>query len=325
MELRITLTLVQLLVGVVLILVLALHPGRKVLFGVAVTGEVSRSASARSAVSSFRTAMAVVIALSIAAFWIVPDSLLAITAALVPLVTLAVAMMLFHQRYRRFERHAIQMAAPEGPLTVDRDPLPWYTWLGVVPFLLLGGAALLLNARWEDIPDRFPIHWGVNGPDRWADRSVRAVFGPLVFGAVLAGWMLIMGIAGWIWSRRTPLRPAMLGSMLCVEALIACLFGVVALNPVYQWPIWAIVILPLALIIPMIAYLVSKSSEASDAPLTPQEAWKCGMFYYNPSDAALFVEKRMGVGYTLNFAHPLSWWLLGGLAGIVIVLPLMIL
>lgn len=44
---------------------------------------------------------------------------------------------------------------------------------------------------------------------------------------------------------------------------------------------------------------------------TPDECWKLGQIYYNPNDPALMVEKRFGVGYTLNFANRLSWLLVG--------------
>jgi hypothetical protein len=35
--------------------------------------------------------------------------------------------------------------------------------------------------------------------------------------------------------------------------------------------------------------------------------WRWGMYYYNPSDPALFVQSRCGSGYTLNFANIFSW------------------
>ncbi|MDK2806795.1 MAG: hypothetical protein PWQ94_1959, partial [Thermoanaerobacterium sp.] len=35
--------------------------------------------------------------------------------------------------------------------------------------------------------------------------------------------------------------------------------------------------------------------------------WKGGLIYYNPDDPALFVEKRFGVGWTVNFARPSIW------------------
>jgi len=38
----------------------------------------------------------------------------------------------------------------------------------------------------------------------------------------------------------------------------------------------------------------------------PDSAWS-GVFYSNPDDPALFVPKRFGIGYTLNFAHPWAW------------------
>lgn len=35
--------------------------------------------------------------------------------------------------------------------------------------------------------------------------------------------------------------------------------------------------------------------------------WKLGIFYFNPEDPALFVEKRFGSGWTANFAKPIVW------------------
>jgi uncharacterized membrane protein len=38
----------------------------------------------------------------------------------------------------------------------------------------------------------------------------------------------------------------------------------------------------------------------------PDDAWK-GIFYSNSRDPAVFVPKRYGIGYTLNFGNPWSW------------------
>jgi uncharacterized membrane protein len=38
--------------------------------------------------------------------------------------------------------------------------------------------------------------------------------------------------------------------------------------------------------------------------------WILGQFYYNPEDPALFLEKRFGIGWTMNFARPLAWAIL---------------
>lgn len=48
--------------------------------------------------------------------------------------------------------------------------------------------------------------------------------------------------------------------------------------------------------------------------------WKLGMFYFNKQDPSFWVEKRMGIGMTFNFAKWQSWAFLIG----VIVLPLLV-
>jgi uncharacterized membrane protein len=42
----------------------------------------------------------------------------------------------------------------------------------------------------------------------------------------------------------------------------------------------------------------------------PDRCWKGGIFYVNPEDPSLFVSKRLGIGYTLNFGNPWSWGVL---------------
>jgi uncharacterized membrane protein len=53
---------------------------------------------------------------------------------------------------------------------------------------------------------------------------------------------------------------------------------------------------------------------------TSDESWLWGMFYHNPNDPALFVEKRTGPGYTVNFGQARAWLMLAGFL-ILIVLP----
>ena len=56
-----------------------------------------------------------------------------------------------------------------------------------------------------------------------------------------------------------------------------------------------------------------KSSPASAIPVgdrTPDRYWKLGVFYFNREDSAIFVEKRFGLGYSLNFGRPAAWMIL---------------
>lgn len=59
---------------------------------------------------------------------------------------------------------------------------------------------------------------------------------------------------------------------------------------------------------------ISRKNTAGDAVNRDDDKhWKLGMFYYNPDDPAVFVEKRFGIGITNNFARPLSWVMIIGL------------
>lgn len=41
--------------------------------------------------------------------------------------------------------------------------------------------------------------------------------------------------------------------------------------------------------------------------------WRGGFLYNNPDDPAVFVRKRFGLGWTLNFGHPQSKLILGAI------------
>ena len=40
---------------------------------------------------------------------------------------------------------------------------------------------------------------------------------------------------------------------------------------------------------------------------------RSSLFYFNRNDPALFVEKRFGIGWTVNMANPRSWFFLGAI------------
>jgi hypothetical protein len=98
--------------------------------------------------------------------------------------------------------------------------------------------------------------------------------------------------------------------------------------PISSVQIWAVAV-PVVVIF-LVAIIMrggqGGSSVASATPSvaigdrTPDACWKFGIFYFNPADAAVFVEKRMGVGYTLNFGNVWSWVLIGAFLAIPLIL-----
>ena len=114
-------------------------------------------------------------------------------------------------------------------LSAIPERLPRFIWLIIGPFVILALAAIVLGQHWDGIPARFPVHWGIDAtPDRWAERTIKAVYGPLFFGAELCAWFTGFTLAGWFGARRTSARPIMLGIGIAAEYFIALLFASIA-------------------------------------------------------------------------------------------------
>jgi uncharacterized membrane protein len=56
------------------------------------------------------------------------------------------------------------------------------------------------------------------------------------------------------------------------------------------------------------------STESSDRDTSH---WVAGVFYANPENPRLLVPKRLGGGWTFNFARPIAWLLAAGLFAII--------
>jgi uncharacterized membrane protein len=160
------------------------------------------------------------------------------------------------------------------------------------------------------------VHFDVAGnPDRWAERSTKGVYGVLLFATELCVWFVIAAIAGWFGARRGRMRSLMFGAMLGGEYFLGLMFALMALQALLNLPVWLVVGAPLVLLVPFVILLLNKMSDPGDpVEPTPNECWKGTIIYYNPNDSALFVEKRVGLGFTLNFGNRWSWVLATGLA-----------
>ena len=297
---------------------------RELLFAVPVPPDFRESPAGRHAISMFRAAIAAVLVAGVCALLLSPARLLNLTALAVPISILLAGGVSFYWQHSKLALAAVQFTRPrEAELSAVSDEVPRFAWLAAGPFVILGAAAWYLYFNWNRIPARFPVHWGANGqPNRWVERTTKGVYGILFFGAELCAWLLIMALAGWFGSRRSRIRPVMLGGVIAIEYLMGLLFALISVQALLGIPVWVVVLSPMAILIPFIMAMVNKMSEASGpTDPTPNECWKGAIFYYNPNDAVLFVEKREGFGYTLNFANLWSWVLLLGLALVIASAP----
>lgn len=304
------------LLGLSMSLAPSLTP-RRYYFGLTVAPEFRRSETGRAIHQQFLFFTIAATLISVLLDLFLPAApILLVTIALVPAAG-AAAFYYARGRVRNFA--APPRAIREAEVSRAPERLPRWSLLSLPPFAILLGVALYLRSNWDRIPARFPVHWGMNGePNRWATRTVRGVYGPIGFGGIILIALLAMAIAGFYGSRRSPLRLILMKAMLGVMYVIALSFGMAALLPLRFWPpgtmVWPILAFAAVLIL-WVAKLNAEPGIPDDA--TPDACWHLSIIYYNRSDPALFVQRRIGFGYTLNFGNPAAWIFIGVLLAIV--------
>lgn len=188
---------------------------------------------------------------------------------------------------------------------------PLATWWDLVSAAAMAGLGLVYLQLLPRLPDPVPTHFNLRGQaDGWTSKAHLPWF---VFGLPLLVWLAVWGI-GWLSARRQrePVAQEAAG-MHPVRGLLGLgMAGLMAAT--LAIPLHGLVVLHAALggfflcILTGLAITVRKTRQAlSDQPDARFHRW--GFFYVNPEDPRLWVEKRLGLGMTLNYARPAAWWI----------------
>jgi uncharacterized membrane protein len=194
------------------------------------------------------------------------------------------------------------------------DRRPFSRWPSLAVPLL---AAAYLTARWDAIPARWVTHWGPRGePNGWATRTPLGVYGLL---ALPVGFVVVSeAIAAVQQSRRavafdSEMRVATLDFVRIVTFGVAVTTALLAvdlpLGP--RMPVPALVLLGVA---PVMIALVAGGVRLAATLRHLRESGRGAkvegyqaLYYANGSDRRLWVPKLSGMGWTINFSHPLGW------------------
>ncbi|WIX78808.1 DUF5808 domain-containing protein [Amycolatopsis carbonis] len=235
----------------------------------------------------------------------------------------------------------------------SRAVRPPFPWLWAVPALLVLAATVVLGVvRYPDLPATLTLHYNASGaPDRTAAKSVGSAFGTVFVQAGLT--VLMLGLAYATPRLRPDLDPSrprgsaaqhrVFATYLARVLLLftACVNLTVLL---VSWQIWSganpTSIVPILLptvvgalgLLGFVVRVGQGGSRLATDEEPPRDAverdddrfWKGGLLYVNRADHAVFVPKRFGIGWTLNFANPVA---IGGfvvLIAAVITVPLVV-
>ena len=239
--------------------------------------------------------------------------------------------------FLRVRRHLLPCA--RSPARMRTAPLaagaearlvPGPAWAHVAPYGLLLAAAAALALGWEAIPGRFPQQLQADGSvGRWAHKSVWTVFATPFWGLLTAALMHAAMLIGRL-ARRQPDQSqrtrAINAFLLILLNLFAVALAYLALLPLFgprlvfsaAGSITLACLLLAMLAVPLVAYwrrirAIHAQPVREIGDRTPDRAWKLGLVYFNPDDPALWVEKRFGVGWTVNFARPGAWLFIAGI------------
>jgi uncharacterized membrane protein len=260
----------------------------------------------------------------------------------------------YRARGRVLPHAAVPATVREAALVPREAHLPGGWLVQFPPFALLAATALWLHLHWSQIPEVFPIHWGADSqPNNWATRGFAGVYGPLLIGAALCALLGFMAYAMLRWSRlirvggaagegERRFRLVIVSIIVAIEYFLALLFtwtGLLPLSHKQTGPpgVGLILVFSLAFTVVIVGLIVwvgqggsrlvgsAGAESGAVAPVgdrTPDKYWKLGLFYVNRNDPALFVEKRFGIGYTLNFGHPGFWVFLAVLVAVFVAIAL---
>jgi uncharacterized membrane protein len=214
--------------------------------------------------------------------------------------------------------------------------------------LVLAAAAAWGVSVLPGLPERVPVHFGPDGTaDGFAARGPGAVLMLPVVGLGLNG---LLGAIGWaILRHRAHLRRiaghegaaagvraeqariterfvsiVRAGLVLDLAAMQVVTLRAAEAGRLHPGWMGLAIGLPLTAVVVGLVYQAAQTAELRRAaasagapdPWPDAPGWRAGgLIYADPGDPRLLVEKRWGIGWTLNFGRPIAWLLLGLLLG----------
>lgn len=211
------------------------------------------------------------------------------------------------------------------------EMLSWYVYL--LPMLITIGVIGYTVTQYSLLPEQIPTHWGPNGkPDSW---TTKTPFSSIQLSLILLTMqVMFLGInemtkrSGIKLSatsteasrvRQLTLRKYSSWFMFIVMVVTTMLFTFLQFTTIHEGVVGDAIILsvPFLFIILVLigtiifALKVGKADEKivshpedTISDFNEDQYWVGGLFYFNKNDPSIFVEKRFGVGWTLNFANP---------------------
>lgn len=249
----------------------------------------------------------------------------------------------FHKKMRILKQEANWYKERKESIVIDtkfyNEKLVYSNGWFLIPFAVSLFSLVFTFMNSDRFPDPLPMQYDLAGNvTRWADKSIGSLLAVPLLQLFLTGLFLFINIViskskqqldpdrpeesrlqNIIFRRRWSLFTIVSGT------IMVAMFSLIQLSYVFPLNNYVLFIsfMFVTLLIIAGAFVLTLTTGQGGSRVQvvngksgkkinrdDDRYWKLGMFYFNPDDPALFVEKRFGSGWTNNFARPLSWVLL---------------
>lgn len=237
----------------------------------------------------------------------------------------------------KFAKNLKQVQITDITMRSQDSMLPSYVYF--LPIIITIGMIGYTVSQYSILPEQIPTHWGPNGQaDAFTAKTPFSVITlPLVLlimqimflgmhlGTKKSGIKLSATHTTASRSRQLTLRKNTSWLMFLTSLLITILFSFLQISTIHPNLIsdFVMFLVPIVFLIVILvgtiifALKVGRADkqlptdiEGDITDYDEDSYWKGGLFYFNKNDPSIFVEKRFGVGLTLNLANPLGYLIL---------------
>jgi len=215
-------------------------------------------------------------------------------------------------------------------------------WWFVIPIVIISLMVIISLSKMDSLPQQIPIHWNARGEvDRIAQKSISSVLSL----PIIQSFMTLLSIFIYIAIRISKIQLSATdpeeskirvikfrrgwSAFTIGNSILLTFMFVIPQMQILQYPIsnqliWISFGLTFCVILGWTLYLsihlgqggsrVKVSNSKNDDKRMNRDDdkfWKWGSVYYNPDDPSLMIEKRFGIGWTMNFGNKWSLVVLG--------------
>lgn len=208
----------------------------------------------------------------------------------------------------------------------------------IIPALIFIFTVIVGIYVYPYLPSKIPMHFNSQGiVDSYAKKSIGSAFLINIIQFFIIGIMFVCYKA--IESAKQQVDPSnpeasveknlrfrkLWSGMIIITAVIISIIFMLAafmvwgiLKEINLANMLIVIVTTIIIIVPIVLAIITgqggeririegedKSTKSFDRD--DDKYWKLGMFYYNPNDPAIFLEKRFGVGWTVNYGNPIVW------------------